>query len=599
MTMTKNLALTLALIFFGLATAASAQTPSIEVTTDNDRAQFAVQGQAQAVHVEVFSPAGELVFEADSAAGQTVQWQMINDRGERVADGVYLATITVTDFLGKRRKRIEQIVVGSETPEKQTQDKQTLAAEASSPYAVGPINGQGTPGRLAKFTGVNAIGNSVMTESTSKVGVNIVPTATLQVNGLQPAPLATNGTPASVLLQTIGGKGGNTTGTSGQSAGAGASISLVAGNGGDGPSGSFGSFPGKGGSITLQPGSGGSAQGAGAKSGNVLLAPSAVGLVGIGTTAPASTLHVVTAGTIAPRLQSNGTTSFAAGWDFYHGTTGKGYVGVPGTGVGALGPGELILYGGTGTKTSLWAGGVRGITILTNGRVGIGTASPTGKLEVVGNDIIAVQGTSTSSFGVRGSSTSSSGVAGYSSSGTAILATSSTGTGVLGKSTSSFGVDGRSESGTGVQGSSSTGYAGDFYGKVKVTGPLTVSSCTGCTISSDQNLKANFFAVNPRSILDKLVGIPLSEWNYKSDSPSVRHVGPMAQEFRSAFQLGADDKHIDMIDANGVTMASIQALYQMMLEKDKEIKQLRTQMAQQQAQLNQVRRTIRRRRLPR
>ena len=41
------------------------------------------------------------------------------------------------------------------------------------------------------------------------------------------------------------------------------------------------------------------------------------------------------------------------------------------------------------------------------------------------------------------------------------------------------------------------------------------------------------------------------------------------------------------VDAQGVTMASVQALYQMTLEKDVEIKQLR-------AQLQQLRRTVRR-----
>jgi hypothetical protein len=129
---------------------------------------------------------------------------------------------------------------------------------------------------------------------------------------------------------------------------------------------------------------------------------------------------------------------------------------------------------------------------------------------------------------------------------------------------------------------------------------VAIGGCQGCTTAvSDRSLKANIAAVNPRSVLDRLAALPIREWNYKSDEPSVRHVGPMAQDFRAAFDLGADDKHIDMIDANGVTMASIQALYQLMRERDKQVQQMMQQKDRQiqqlQAQLNQVRRAVGRR----
>ena len=100
--------------------------------------------------------------------------------------------------------------------------------------------------------------------------------------------------------------------------------------------------------------------------------------VGVGTNAPLSKLHILSAASDSPpRLQSSpgGTGSFAAGWDFYSGETGKGYVGVPEAGAG-FGAGELLLFGGPGTRTSLWAGSNRSVTLDTNGNVGIGTTSP-------------------------------------------------------------------------------------------------------------------------------------------------------------------------------------------------------------------------------
>jgi prefoldin subunit 5 len=51
-------------------------------------------------------------------------------------------------------------------------------------------------------------------------------------------------------------------------------------------------------------------------------------------------------------------------------------------------------------------------------------------------------------------------------------------------------------------------------------------------------------------------------------------MGPMAQDFYSIFRLGTDDKTISTIDLDGVALVSIQALYQMSLEKDKQIEQL-------------------------
>ena len=135
-------------------------------------------------------------------------------------------------------------------------------------------------------------------------------------------------------------------------------------------------------------------------------------------------------------------------------------------------------------------------------------------------------------------------------------------------------------------------------GKAEVAGTLQVNSgsCTGCSPPSDRSLKANISAVNPRLILDKLARVPVQTWNYKSEPESVRHIGPMAQDFRAAFSLGADDRTLNTVDAQGVTMASVQALYQMMLEKERQIEALARKVEQQQAQFDQLRRSLGRRR---
>ncbi len=180
--------------------------------------------------------------------------------------------------------------------------------------------------------------------------------------------------------------------------------------------------------------------------------------------------------------------------------------------------------------------------------------------------------------------------------GNSVLTESSGKKGVHGYSATGRGVEGNTSSGIGVYGESSagSGYAGYFIGKVRVYGALQVNSCTGCTsTSSDRALKAGISSVDARSLLDRLAALPINEWSYKTDGPTVRHVGPMAQDFRAAFNLGDDDKHIDLIDASGVTMAAVQALYRQNRELMDRVGQLEARLTRQQAQLDRVRRRLR------
>ncbi|MCX8157209.1 MAG: tail fiber domain-containing protein [Verrucomicrobiae bacterium] len=99
------------------------------------------------------------------------------------------------------------------------------------------------------------------------------------------------------------------------------------------------------------------------------------------------------------------------------------------------------------------------------------------------------------------------------------------------------------------------------------------------TGSSDRDRKENVGAVNPQEVLRKVAALPLATWNYKDDEAKTRHLGPMAQDFYAAFQLGADDKHIAMVDADGVALAAIQGLHQQVEEKDRRIAELQKELA--------------------
>jgi hypothetical protein len=90
---------------------------------------------------------------------------------------------------------------------------------------------------------------------------------------------------------------------------------------------------------------------------------------------------------------------------------------------------------------------------------------------------------------------------------------------------------------------------------------------------SDRNMKENFQPVDGSDVLLKLMTMPITTWNYKSQDPSIRHIGPMAQDF-AGFGVGEDDKHITTIDADGIALAAIKELAKQVQELKEENKEL-------------------------
>jgi hypothetical protein len=85
----------------------------------------------------------------------------------------------------------------------------------------------------------------------------------------------------------------------------------------------------------------------------------------------------------------------------------------------------------------------------------------------------------------------------------------------------------------------------------------------GCAplCASDRNIKRAITPVDEDAVLDAFQSLPISTWSYTSDGQNVKHLGPMAQDFKAAFpELGVSDKNYDPIDAHGVQMTAIKAL---------------------------------------
>ncbi len=80
------------------------------------------------------------------------------------------------------------------------------------------------------------------------------------------------------------------------------------------------------------------------------------------------------------------------------------------------------------------------------------------------------------------------------------------------------------------------------------------------TNASSRSLKENFQSVDTTDILRKIDQLDLSSWNYKNENVSVRHLGPIAEDFYNIFHLGNSNKSISTIDPAGVALAGVKAL---------------------------------------
>lgn len=119
-----------------------------------------------------------------------------------------------------------------------------------------------------------------------------------------------------------------------------------------------------------------------------------------------------------------------------------------------------------------------------------------------------------------------------------------------------------------------------------------LAGTTGCNLPSGSGVfnctssratKENFLTVNGGEVLSRLKGIDVSTWNYISEGRNVRHMGPMAEDFFKAFQLGTGNTSIGVQDLTGVSLAAIKELNQRtdeLQQKTAEVEQLRNEIDQ-------------------
>ena len=124
-----------------------------------------------------------------------------------------------------------------------------------------------------------------------------------------------------------------------------------------------------------------------------------------------------------------------------------------------------------------------------------------------------------------------------------------------------------------------------------------LAGTTGCNLpagsgvfncTSSRYTKENFTPVSGRDILSRLRMVPVTSWNYISEGQTVRHLGPMAEDFWEQFQLGVGNKSIGIQDMAGVSIAAVKELDNELQQKNAEIERLRNEVNQLKASQNEL-----------
>jgi hypothetical protein len=109
---------------------------------------------------------------------------------------------------------------------------------------------------------------------------------------------------------------------------------------------------------------------------------------------------------------------------------------------------------------------------------------------------------------------------------------------------------------------------------------------------SDQSAKSGFKSINQKEILSLVANLPISTWYYRSQNESIKHIGPASQDFYAAFGFGEDEQTISMVDADGVSFAAIQGLFEIIQEQEERIRDQDNRLMEIETQLEDMERLV-------
>jgi hypothetical protein len=118
---------------------------------------------------------------------------------------------------------------------------------------------------------------------------------------------------------------------------------------------------------------------------------------------------------------------------------------------------------------------------------------------------------------------------------------------------------------------------------------------------SSRSFKENLESLDGRQLLEKVAALPVQAWNYKGTDE--RHIGPMAEDFVAAFDVGTTsevdgrriDRYLAARDVAGVALIGVQELYRMVRAQEtiaNELEETKTELAENRQLISELRREL-------
>jgi hypothetical protein len=100
-----------------------------------------------------------------------------------------------------------------------------------------------------------------------------------------------------------------------------------------------------------------------------------------------------------------------------------------------------------------------------------------------------------------------------------------------------------------------------IYSDAAMTTGVSLAAGSGSwSTLSDSTLKENITLPDVDQIAQKAKHIKVYSWNYIAQNDSIRHIGPMAQDFYAAFGLGENEATISSVDFDGINLLLLKTL---------------------------------------